>query len=350
METNRAAGASAERSANRHVVFGSGGSRAILGGTGAVLAFHLLGLTKWKTIGGCSGGSIPAALLANGCHVKTALRLVIDTDFAGMLSPKTFFLARAVALLRKFRYEYTLPAKGVYDWRKLESFVDGILPGWPPNFWTVATCEHGGQVIFTAGGAHKYERGGDVRALASPRPSLGRALCATSAIPGILDAAQFGGENLFDGALSGDGQCPVDVVKRHFGASADRIVAVDVGEESIKKSRILRLLWKIFSGGHCAEIDGKHPEEKDGLIVIEPNVTGFHALSFALSRDDKWRAVIAGFTAAVMRLAAAGMISEDRDPATFELLRSLESIQSRSLPRGRLALAVEDCLREKGLF
>lgn len=350
MHNNHAAGSPPMAASELHVVFSAGGSRAILGGAGSVLAFHVLDMRKFRTIGGASGGSLPAMLLASGQSSKDVLRLAIDTDFNAKLTPNTGWLGRLLSLLMKFRYEKTLPPEGAYGWRKLQELVDTTSPKWPDNFWTMAICKHG-QVIFTADGVVKYERG--VRQAISSAPlSVGLAVCATCAVPGIIDAVPYGGEHLFDGALSDDGQCPVEVVKRHFGAPLSSVIAFDVGEEDIKQSRWLRLLWNIFCGGSCGNIEGKHPEEKDGLVLIKPRVTGFHAFQFSLARDLKWRAVIAGFVATVRRLEASGIPAKAEMDSALALAAEFEEAErsAEGKARGVLSAAVEKLLSARGLF
>jgi hypothetical protein len=288
-------------------------------------------------------------LLASGRHPKDVLQLVIETDFAAKLTPNRWLPGRLLALLMKYRYEKTLPPRGAYGWRKMQELIDSQCPQWPKTFWTVAVCEHG-QVVFTADGVMKYEKGGERRAISSPPLSVGLAVCATCAVPGIIDAVPFGGEHLFDGALSLDGQCPVEVVPRHFGHSLSQVIAFDVEEDDIKNSRWLRFLWNIFCGGDCGNFDGKHPVEKDGLIVINPEISGFHALQFNLSRDVKWRAVLDGFKATVSRLATSGLVEADKLASAIELARKLEEIERSAKKRGSLAAGIELILRSQGLF
>ncbi|HMP52714.1 MAG TPA: hypothetical protein PKD05_14265, partial [Candidatus Melainabacteria bacterium] len=61
---------SSDSASNFHLVLGAGGSKAILASTGAIAAFELCGWNDWETIGGVSGGSVPAALYAHGTRAK----------------------------------------------------------------------------------------------------------------------------------------------------------------------------------------------------------------------------------------------------------------------------------------
>src|SRR5271155_1553133 len=104
-----------------NLVCGSGGSRAILGCAGAILACHLSGIKKWNTIGGSSGGAIAAVLLASGMHPVEVAHKAIEIDFADMLTRQTGILGVMYAFLMKYRYDKTRPIKGVFSTEKLQS-------------------------------------------------------------------------------------------------------------------------------------------------------------------------------------------------------------------------------------
>ncbi len=331
-----------------HVVFGSGGSRAALGGAGAILAFHMTGLTRWKTIGGASGGSIPAAFMAAGIDAKTVLHLITETEFTSLLTPKTGFLRRLYAILMKYRYERSRPSKGVYSSDRLGAFIDMRVGQWPRGYWTAASCKHG-QVLLTDHGVVKYCDDGTMQKLSDTPPTAGDAVRASIAIPGFIDAYNLNGEDLFDGALTSDGECPVEVVNRHFKEDFSKAVAFDVGEEQIKNWWVLRTLWKIFCNGKCDSFDGKRPDEKLGAIVIRPEINGFHALKFKLDINDKWRAILAGFTAALHRMEQAGLCSKVDHADAFELDVQLKDILANT-PKSQIASKVETLLSSKGLF
>ncbi|HEY9774712.1 MAG TPA: patatin-like phospholipase family protein [Planktothrix sp.] len=333
-----------------HAVFGSGGTKAVLAGTGAVLAFSVAKL-PWDSIGGASGGSIPAGVLAHGAAPREFLRHVVDSDFQRLLLPQTGFVGRLLALLRKYHYESTRPRKGAYGTRLLRRFVNGIVPCWPNNFWTVATCDHG-QVLFTKRGVFKYAAGETVGRLMAPEPpSVGRAVCASCAIPGILDGVPYADEILFDGALSGDGEVPVGVVARHFQAYTATIVAVDVGEEPLKQARWLRFLWNVFCGGKCdTSFDGVHPEERDGLIIIKPELKGFHALEFELKRETKWAAVVSGFLATAKSIDKHALVAPSDALKLRNLVVLLNEVEMSGLKGKQYVAAVESVLQKQGLL
>ena len=242
------AGTDRHAAAGLHVVFGSGGSRAILGGAGAILAFHVAGLNDWQTVGGISGGSIPAALLADSRHPREVLRLTTETEFSSLLSPYTTWLRRMIAFMFKYRHERNLPRRGVFSGEPLRMFIDKQLPHWPDKFWTFAVSRTR-KVLFTADGVITYDGARKDAVLATSAAAVGTAVYATCAVPGIIDAVPFGDQYLWDGAMGDDGACPVDMAKRHFGAPPGTIIAFDVGEEEIKKSRLLRFIWNLACGG-----------------------------------------------------------------------------------------------------
>lgn len=328
-DTKRDSARQAEGQANAkfHVVFGSGGTKAILAGVGASLAFHVAGLS-FKTIGGASGGSVPAALLANGTPMREVIRIIIDTDLNELLTARTGLLCRIWALLNKYRYEIRRPVKGIYSVRKLARFVDEKVPSWPQRFWCVAACVHG-QMLFTDHGAFKYEPGNPLRKrMLSDKPHTpGAAIAASIAMPGIIDAGEYEGEHLYDGALSGDGQCPVSPAVRHFGARPEEIIAIDVGEDDAKQSAVLRFLWHLACGGDCGDIFGTHPDEAEGYIVVMPKITGFHALDFDIGANEKWRGVIGGFITTVDRLEKAGVLRQEAHDHVFALRSAFREIR-----------------------
>ena len=68
-----------------HLVIGAGGTRAFLTGMGAVTALRLSGLQNWATIGGVSGGSIPALFMAAGLSPIDLIDRLLDIDFRNLL-------------------------------------------------------------------------------------------------------------------------------------------------------------------------------------------------------------------------------------------------------------------------
>lgn len=333
-----------------HVVFGAGGSKAILGATGAIVAFEMCGFNKFATIGGVSGGSIPAAFYANGTPAQELLQLAIGADFTKFLIPKSGWLSRIWALLSKYRYERTLPLKGVYSGKPIQELIDETVTSWPSGFWTMATSLSGHSVLFTRRGAYwNWETAAESKPEGFEGPvSVGTAVNASCAIPGIIDAVEYSGWHLFDGAIGDAGNCPVRPVQLRLGAKPEQVIAVDLPDDSVKNNRWLRMLWHLRCGGSCGNLDATHPSEEDGTIVISPVINGFHGLTFNLGRAAKWNAITASYVATVRRLEKAGLIREDLKAKALELCARLEQVNF-TLAFGQFAVVeVENLFRAHG--
>jgi predicted acylesterase/phospholipase RssA len=304
-----------------NLVFGSGGSKAILAGVGAILAIKEADLDI-ATIGGVSGGSIPAYLLASGMAARPMVHEVLTVDFMSMVRPKTGLWKRLLALLNKQHHEKKRTREGVYTWHDMKAHFD-MLSGdrWPDNLYILACCDHG-QIVFTGNGVTKYRDVGGKEVMDTGHETVGLAIAASCAVPGLIDLVPYHGEWLFDGALGVDGVCPTQPVTRHYGAPQSSVVAFDVGEDAIKATRWFRLWWQLSCGkgdDTCGPFAGVHPDEKQGRIVINPPpIRGYHALKFNLNRNQKWVAIITGFMATVDRLAKATLINDDEQPKLFE--------------------------------
>lgn len=341
-----------------HVVFGSGGTQALLAGTGSVLAFHIAGLTEWTSIGSASAGSIPAAILGSKLPPRDFLPQVLDTDFQGLLKRQTSYFGMVLALLRKYHLEKVRPAKGVFDPAGMRVFIDSIVKTWPDSFWTVASCDHG-QVLFTKAGVFKYQHqgpqghhmapilDGPATILTSTPPSVGTAVHATCAIPGIIDTAHLHGENLFDGALGSDGAVPVNVIWRHFPGDDKLVLAIDVGEDPMKNNRIMRFLWNVFCGGNCASIDGIRPQARPGLVVINPRIEDFHSLKFDLPRGMKWKAILGGFHATVRTILAHKLTDEAGSERLQKFASVFRCLECKAKKPQDLIKPVETFLRQQ---
>jgi predicted acylesterase/phospholipase RssA len=296
-----------------NLVFGSGGSKAILAGVGAILAIKQADLNV-ATVGGVSGGSIPAYLFSSGMAVRPMVHEVLTVDFMSMVRPKTGLFKRLWALLMKYQHEKRRTREGVYTWYDMKAHFDMLSNDqWPAGLYIIACCDHG-QIIFDQKGVTKYKDAGGKEVLDNEAESVGLAMAASCAVPGIIDLVPYNDEWLFDGALGTDGVCPVTPVTRHFGQPQSSVVAFDVGEDSIKSARWFRLWWQLSCGrgnDTCGAFEGTHPDESQGRIVITPPpIRGYHALKFNLNRNQKWIAIITGFLATVDRLAKADLIND----------------------------------------
>lgn len=334
-----------------HLVCGSGGSRAILGSSGAILACHLAGISDWRTLGGASGGSIPTLMLAGGVHPTKIVRYTIETDFSSLLTRRGSMLRILIAYLMKDRYERTRPRRGILSSEKVGAFVESHVAVWPANYWTVAAYKDS-QWLFTAEGVFEYGRDGRCRKVSDKPAPVGLAIRASCAVPGIIDAAEWNGNFLFDGALTMDGRCPVRVPKRHFGARSTQVVGLDVGDDTTKQTRWVRRGWKVLCGSNCIpeEVDGDNPAGSDGVLLIKPAPMSFRSLQFTLSADQKWQAVMSGFLGAVPKLESAGLLSGPALEKALAIARSFDDIQRTSENEGELASRTEALLSGHGLY
>jgi predicted acylesterase/phospholipase RssA len=304
-----------------NLVFGSGGSKAILAGVGAILAIKHADLNI-ATIGGVSGGSIPAYLLASDMAIRPMVHQVLTVDFMSMVKPKTGLFRRLLALLYKNQHEKKRTREGVYTWYDMKAHFDMLSNDqWPANLYILACCDHG-QIIFDSAGVTKYRDAGGKEILDDEEESVGLAISASCAVPGLIDLVPYNGEWLFDGALGNDGVCPTSPVTRHYGHPQSTVVAFDVGEDAIKSARWFRLWWQLSCGSGddtCGPFAGTHPDENQGRIVINPPpIRGYHALKFNLNRNQKWIAIITGFLATVDRLGQAGLIDARQQVQLYE--------------------------------
>jgi predicted acylesterase/phospholipase RssA len=337
-----------------NLVGGAGGSRAILATSGAILACHQAGLSKWRTLGGASGGSIPTFMLAAGVQPAQLVRMTIEMDFASKLTRHASIFKILLAYLMKDRYEKTRPRHGVLSSEKLGEFIDSFTTTWPENYWTVAAVGKT-QWLFKSDGIYEYTAEG-MRRLTDTPPPVGLAVRASCAIPGIIDAVPYKlGDRvryLFDGALGIDGRCPIGVVKRNFGQPAARIIACDVGEDRKgKHEKRIRRMWKLICGEGClSEPEGETPRHAEGVVLVKAKVTSVRSLQFTLSRDQKWEAVMSGYAGAVPQLAAAGLLSGAKLSAAEEICRSFQALLKEELAEGELANRIEKLLAGHGLY
>lgn len=313
----------------KHLVCGAGGSRAILGSAGAVMACKIAGITEWQTIGGISGGSIPALSLAAGIDPRDIMQLTVDVDFSSLVPRHATPISTILAFILKDRFEYTRPKKGVLSSEKLGAFIDSLVPTWPKNFWTMAVVART-QILFTSDGVYQYLKNGQRRRLSDKPAPVGLAIRATCAIPGIIDAVPYHGRHLLDGALSWDGQCPVGVSQRYFGAEPHEILACDVGEEKSRIAPFARVFWTMLCGGHCVEHDGPKTPIPDGITMIKPRIWSVRSLQFTLTPEQKWQAVHSGFQEAVVQLSRAGLLTGDKLYHALDICADINALKALS--------------------
>lgn len=344
-----------------HLVCGSGGSRAILAGTGAILALNVAGHKKFHSVGGISGGSIPTALLALGMDAKELTHQALDIDFASKLTRHSGIFKIIFAYFMQRRYEKTRPVKGVMSSEKLGTFLEDLASkaspdavneyGWPKGYWTMAVAGRS-RYVFTDSAIFEHKEDGNIVKLSDKPAPLGIAVRGSCAVPGVIDAVPFENALLHDGALGPEGRCPVGLVQTFYGATRDQVVAMDVGDDSSKWSKRLYKLWKTVCGEECIPPDQEDLTSDGGLMVVTPTVTNFRSLQFTLTRDQKWEAVMSGFMGALPALTAAGVLTGDKLKQANEIAERFKEIQFVCVDaqEGVLAGMTDELMARHGMF
>lgn len=344
---------SPDSSSEFHLSLGGGGSRATLAVTGGIAAFHMCRWTNWKSITVTSGGSVPGTFFAGHDNIKNIVRLALHTDFSQMVTPKVGKLKLIWAMLNKYRYEIQRPLEGVLSPELLKQFVNNGVPTWPENLIITGTDQDNQELLLTHAGVFRSPAGARRIETISDKPiDLGTAVTISCAIPGIIDGARAFGENMFDGGLGVEGQCPITPPQKLFGAKPERIIAFDVGEDHMKKDRLVRVLWYLTCrGARCGPLEGYHPtEEDDGIILIAPKITGFNGLKFILNSMEKWGAIVCGYHATIERLERSDLISRETHREAFEIKDELEDLVRRVHNQKHCAKRIERLFRNHGMY
>lgn len=332
------------------LVCGAGGSRAILGSSGAILASHAVGLNRWRSIGGVSGGSIPSLMLAAGVAPAEIVRKVIEIDFNSMLTPHASMLRIWWAFFRKECAWKRRDTFGVLTSEKLGALAEAYAPKWPENYWTVAVAGKR-QLLFTASGVYEYSATGGKKLLTSEPAPVGLAVRATCAVPGVIRAVPYEDMLLLDGALADEGRCPVTTVRDQLGAPANTIVACDVGEGSAEELAREHWLMRAVRSVVCCAPDADVPvDTTGGVTLVVPRVTKVQSLEFTLSADQKWEAMMAGFSAAVASFRQSGLVSPAKLKRAEELAGEFEFVQQVATEPGELTASVQTMLNVAGLI
>ncbi len=291
----------------RHLVFGSGGTRAFLNGAGATFACHLAGVSNWSTVGGISGGSIPALLTASGMHPTEIVRHAVKTDFSELFK-QTDTLGNMLRT-RMFRRNRRSMRHGIVSSLGLGTHLESVVSAWPDKFWTMAVAGKS-QFLFTANGVFLYRKGRCRRLSDKPAP-ISLAIRASCAVPGIIEAIDFDGQPLFDGALSRYGACPTGMANRHFGAQFNDIIAVDlVPRTKSRAERFVELLGRALSG--TLRQKAPWPFIPRAGVVVRTQMESFYSLDFNIDLQRKQNGVIAGFRATCVELRNSGVLSDQQ--------------------------------------
>jgi hypothetical protein len=315
-----------------HLILGSGGSKAALTGTGVVIACRKAGLNL-ETIGGVSGGTMPAAFAAADMPSDKLLKVAGEMDIKGLVAKKPW--------LQQLFTEHSgskALRQGIYDTTKLGEVTNQHVPTWPDRFWTMAVGQHS-EVVISKAGMFEYSADGH-RAIISGKPfSVGDAVRASSAIPGIFEAIALNGRMLFDGALGKFGKCPTDIASNHMGIPKDRIIAsLPVGAMTLG-SKVLYYAAKFLSGNYEAR-QGRIIEEAG--IVIRPKVESFGSLKLDLTEAHRHEAILAGYRTTVEEFARNRVVSGAKLDELRAAGESFKTLQESVKPGKNFAVVVFD--------
>jgi hypothetical protein len=294
----------------RHLVFGSGGTRAFLNGAGSMFACHLAGVDNWASIGGVSGGSIPALLLAGGVHPREIVWHAVNTDFSDLLEQHDTIgnMVKQRFLFR--RSSGRLLRHGIVRSGGLGAHLESVVPHWPDKFWTMAVNGRR-QFLFTKDGVFLYRKGKVVKKISDKPAPVGLAIRASCAVPGIIEAVEYEGHVLFDGALSHYGECPTEMASRHFGAQIEEILAVDLmRQRRPRKERMIENLARALSGTLRQRPKLPFVDGTQAGLVVRTDMEDFPSLDFSIGAELKQRAVLAGFRSTCTELWLKGLIGD----------------------------------------
>ncbi|MCC7530767.1 MAG: patatin-like phospholipase family protein [Candidatus Melainabacteria bacterium] len=293
---------------SRHLIIEQGGTRALVTGMGATLALKVAGLKSWSTIGGISGGSIPAILMASKLNPLSSLERILACDFSQLFQPSAKVGTDPAAAHAARREGERVPAhkwvarmlrKGMMHTDKLGELIEKEVKVWPESFWTMASSETS-HVVFTASGVFEYGFDGSFTVLSEEPASISLAIRATCAVPGLLEAVEYRGRYLFDGALSPYGDNPVAFARKHLLGEEGLVVSCfSTGKDSRKNDMLMNLgRWLLcHSAGKVTTGDRKAD------ININSHVPQLTALRFKMTEAQKQLGMLAGFNAAIMALA-----------------------------------------------
>lgn len=281
-----------EKARIMHLICASGGVRAIFGCAGAIFGLEGQGYKEWHTIGGVSGGAIPAIATASGVNARDLLRQLLYSDISAMMKRSRRVLSVVWSYLHQDKTNY-MPATALMDSEHLGKFIESIVPTWPKGFWTMAVAyipERGFcQVLFTDHGVFRYFRDGSKEQLSDKPAPVGLALRATCAVPGVIGHVDYMGMSLYDGMLSWDGHCPIGVLNRHFGAEAGDIVACDVSPEKAGFSLSNTFLdYWTHPDGQARKVKALMDDwEAKGVSIVKAPITEFGTLHMRLPADKR---------------------------------------------------------------
>lgn len=290
-----------------HLVCGAGGTRAIIGCAGAVFGMHAMGMNSWASIGGISGGSVPTLLFAAGIHPRALLRRALTTDFSQLVVKRRHLLHVLRKYMGQAKHE-RLPRSAVHCSKEMAKFIEELVPVWPEKFWTMAVADVPGkgrcQVLFTKRGVFLYDKQGNCEQLSTRAAPVGLAIAASCAIPGVIDHVEYLGLHLYDGMMSRDGRTPARLVKLHYGAKYEDIVAVDVGGIKPPFPSLAKRVAAYLCDDDCHPDTHMTPDQWDelGVRVVRANIHNFGSLNLNPTQKQRSHAMRLGYTAAIRTL------------------------------------------------
>jgi len=299
-----------------NLLIGTGGSRAILFGTGVVLALSQANFRKFRSIGGVSGGSMPASLIATNPDASALLKEVLKTDFDKLVTRRVSLLQFLAQVIRDRKPIDPPERVGALDATLMGQYFDTNVPDWPKLFWTMA-LSHQKQVVLTRDGVMYEQDGGVLTTISKQALSVSAAIRATCAVPFLLDPVPWiddGGEEhlLIDGGYSPEGRCPMSVPERLFALDDSCLVVVNVGED---RSHLHRMLDKVFDTQWkdekvvTAELPDPAPANYE-RIVVRPALPISGSFKFKLSQREKWQMILSGYMSAVEAFEKHGLLSD----------------------------------------
>ena len=216
-----------------------------LGGGGAKGYFHIGALSafvecgiKFNAVAGTSIGSIIGATYALGYSPTDMFSLVKEM---GIFKPTFFISAKMKGLSLEKIIEKVLGER---------SFSELKVP-----FTAVATNLDTGLSEYLSSG------------------NLCKALSASSTIPPAFSCVKIKDKRLIDGGFTN--LVPVNAVKN---LGANKVIAIDLGANSLTNLSGVRLLDKVYSN-HGVKIGYRSHEKRFADVILEPDLTSYSMFS-----------------------------------------------------------------------
>ncbi len=310
-----------------------GGARVITSIIGAILAFEQAGIgSDWFELVVALSGSLPAlGAWKHGTPGPVLARRGVEKKFVSLLTRKTSILGWLWSIARNRVSEPVFPNTGIWDTEPLgEYFASLIEDQWPRGLVTAAVTalyQKRTLVLFGEFGVKEQTPDGYELLLSMDEMhKLGRSMAKeamryTVTIPGIIKPLLFESPKrkyfLFDGVFSEEGpflKRPI-LDPKLFGYSPDQLLVFTVGEDEGSDWTIVSPLQDFLYKVICQLcFVPKCPEgQKDGLLVISPNIMEFSSVNFWVGEYTKLLALLKGYEATVETLNKGGLLT----PAMF---------------------------------